>query len=292
MGIESTSIKTILIDADTARKMLCKNYEGNRRIRKSAVSKYVAEMKSGSFMTNVGQIIVLHRDGTLLDGQHRLTAVVESDTEWPFVVQVVSGDKAEIYSKIDQGGKRSLSDCSQMNKNQAGIARIIAAVKNGKSGAASALQAKVTNRRQVTNTEAIEVFSSNPLLIEYADAVSTKLGNSNVRGSRIGAGAFAYIASEMYGRAKVDKFIDNIADPTLCECPQAAATLAAINSANNSRKRGTLSPYEMFGFLFTGFNYMLNGGRPPRCFNKIEKHADSAIEKYRSIYCLGVQGGD
>ncbi len=58
---------------------LLKNNDHNRKVTKSRVAEYAKEMLSGMWMYN-GESIIISESGRLLDGQHRLMAVIDSDT--------------------------------------------------------------------------------------------------------------------------------------------------------------------------------------------------------------------
>lgn len=62
-----------------------KHNRSNRAIRQLQVKKYAHEMQNGTWELN-GEPIVFSATGTLLNGQHRLSAVIESCCAVPFVV--------------------------------------------------------------------------------------------------------------------------------------------------------------------------------------------------------------
>lgn len=79
----------------------------NRRIRPRAVAIYAAAMKAGEWKL-IPDGIIFDRGGQLIQGQHRLAAVVESDTAVDFVV--TRGVDAEIYDVLDRGAPRTGAD--------------------------------------------------------------------------------------------------------------------------------------------------------------------------------------
>ena len=66
-----------IITPSTAREYLKKNVSNYRRIDNYRVSCYAEEMKNRTWQDN-GEAIKFGKDGKLLDGQHRLTAIVRS----------------------------------------------------------------------------------------------------------------------------------------------------------------------------------------------------------------------
>lgn len=89
-----------------AEKWLNQNTH-NRNLRDKAVLAYARDMEAGNWAEN-GESIKFAKDGTLLDGQHRLSAVVLSGvTVKMFVVTGLDNGSQET---MDDGRKRSLSD--------------------------------------------------------------------------------------------------------------------------------------------------------------------------------------
>ncbi len=102
-----------VITPQKARILLDKSYEGQRNIRKRVVKSYVEQMEDGLWEMSA-ETIKLSPYGRLLDGQHRLTAVVESGKAQTFLV--VKGVKEKSILTIDDGAKRSLADALKLSK--------------------------------------------------------------------------------------------------------------------------------------------------------------------------------
>lgn len=94
------------ITPETARQYLELN-TSNRSIRPMHVAALVRDMKAGRFMQN-GDPIRFFDDGTLADGQHRLTALAKAGMTFPFVI--VTGLSREAMQTIDGGMKRTHGD--------------------------------------------------------------------------------------------------------------------------------------------------------------------------------------
>lgn len=76
------------ITPDMAREMLEANTH-NRRLDAKTVSAYALDMKNGRWEIDSPTPITIGEDGVLKDGQHRLSAVVESGVPITFVVATV-----------------------------------------------------------------------------------------------------------------------------------------------------------------------------------------------------------
>lgn len=89
-----------------ARKILKRN-DRNRGLRADYVRQLAGAMMRGEWVVN-GEPIQIAEDGTLLNGQHRLSAVVESEVSVPMLV--VSGLSPSTRMTMDVGARRTLSD--------------------------------------------------------------------------------------------------------------------------------------------------------------------------------------
>jgi hypothetical protein len=87
----------------------------NRPIRRSLVKQYAKEMKNGTWrLTHQG--IAFGSDGTLLDGQHRLAAIVESDVAVTMLVTRGIDNRAQLV--MDDHAKRSSGDALSLVRKE------------------------------------------------------------------------------------------------------------------------------------------------------------------------------
>lgn len=109
-GITST---VELITPETALDYLATHKERedgskeNRRFNQATADGYARDMAAGNW-TLTNDAITFDRDGHLRNGQHRLTAVVESETTQPFLV--LRGLPPENQANMDTGRKRTVAD--------------------------------------------------------------------------------------------------------------------------------------------------------------------------------------
>ncbi|MFA7185855.1 MAG: hypothetical protein WC082_13220 [Victivallales bacterium] len=85
-------------------KIFLKHNTGNRRISDAVNQRYSRIMKAGDWRFN-GQTIVFSNMGRLIDGQHRLKAIIRSGLTLPMLV--VYGIEDENFKTMDQGCKRT-----------------------------------------------------------------------------------------------------------------------------------------------------------------------------------------
>lgn len=102
-------IEVYLLDIgpDVARELLELNTKGQRTISKDAVERYAVDMSTLDWLFN-GAAILISNSNELLDGQHRLTAIIESGESQ--VLLIVRGIDPAAMVTIDAGRKRSYAD--------------------------------------------------------------------------------------------------------------------------------------------------------------------------------------
>jgi len=107
--------------------------DNNRTMRPIHVAKLADDISSGRWHVN-GSSIVFNGDGTLLDGQHRLAAIVQAGV--PIDMVVVRGVSKAAMPTIDANISRKASDVAKLrgysNVSQLiGTARLLVSAKTG-----------------------------------------------------------------------------------------------------------------------------------------------------------------
>lgn len=100
------TMRRVCVSPDLAAEWLKRNPK-NRRMRDTRVRKFARDMANGDWM-ETHQAIAFNCDGTLRDGQHRLAAIVESQTPQTFWVAENLGEQAVLH--IDTHAPRSDAD--------------------------------------------------------------------------------------------------------------------------------------------------------------------------------------
>lgn len=99
-------IEVLKVTPTIATQLLQRNVR-NRNLSDRLVTKFEQDMRDGKW-TTTHQGIAFYEDGTLADGQHRLTAIVRAGV--PIKMMVVSGLKKSQSLDIDAGRSRSVID--------------------------------------------------------------------------------------------------------------------------------------------------------------------------------------
>lgn len=106
---------TVTITRETVTPEMAIDWLGsqhlNRRLRPTLVKRYGQSMSAGEW-EDTGEPIRFNQDETLIDGQHRLTAL--RDQELTLELWVARGLTHTAQAAIDTGAKRSVGDVFQM----------------------------------------------------------------------------------------------------------------------------------------------------------------------------------
>lgn len=97
----------------------------NRRPSQVVVDQYAHAMTRGEWMSDNGQTIVLS-GRKLIDGQHRLLAIIQSGI--PQTLQVVRGVSLDAFATVDTGNRRMLKDVLSIATNEKHPAVVASAV--------------------------------------------------------------------------------------------------------------------------------------------------------------------
>jgi hypothetical protein len=111
------------ISPDMAADLLTRNLT-NRTIRPARISRYAALMLADKWRLN-GEAIVVDEHNNLMDGQHRLHAIVESGCTVPMVVS--RNVPHHFFDTLGQGAARSFADVLQIQGSEGLNTRVLAA---------------------------------------------------------------------------------------------------------------------------------------------------------------------
>ncbi len=146
-----------------AEELLAKN-TSNRPLSQRHVDVLVGAMKRGEWLSS-GDTIKISTQNVLLDGQHRLNAIVQSGVTIEMVI--ASGVQPEAFHVIDTGAKaRGASDilAIQGEEKPHVLAAAVRIIKNWEVH-----QDMTTNTYSWTTTELEEVLSRHPQLRKFTD---------------------------------------------------------------------------------------------------------------------------
>jgi len=99
--------------------------DGNRRLRPGVVDRYARAMKDGDWSLTPEPIIIADT-GRLLNGQHRLRALVQANVSLRMLV--VTNVSEDVFLALDRGQPRSFVDNTGVEKKLAEISRLACSV--------------------------------------------------------------------------------------------------------------------------------------------------------------------
>ena len=119
----------------------------NRHARRNVLTGYAADMSDGHWQFN-GDTIRFCEDGSLLDGQHRLAALIDADITLPMII--VRGLAATSQETMDGGAKRKFGDVLKLRgeSNSEHLSAILRRVTLWEAGSR-----KSENNMQPTNAQ-------------------------------------------------------------------------------------------------------------------------------------------
>jgi hypothetical protein len=148
-------VEKMLITPNVAKGLLEKNTH-NRPVRPATVLRYKNDMMEGRWKEDTAELIKISNTDVILDGQHRLLAVVAANK--PIHFHVAKNLNDEIFDVLDTGSVRSASDVFKIDsiKNGGALPSIISnycVLKNGRQS----VQGTHANDR-MTNSELREFY--------------------------------------------------------------------------------------------------------------------------------------
>lgn len=184
-------LNPILVTPAMASRWLLRNGR-NRKLNRQYVAKLVADYRNGdAHITH--QAVAFFEDGSLADGQHRLTAIVESGVAVHLIV--FKGVPLRSAVAIDDGIRRHLSHSMQIlsgsdvlqTRRGVAIVRVLLAM-HGLASPTNDMIIHYERTHRAVITRGIRVstglgtkFSSAPLVAAYICALAAGVDESQVR---------------------------------------------------------------------------------------------------------------
>lgn len=222
------------ITPEIAEKWLDAFNSGNRKKRARAIAKYSTDMAGEDWLIT-GDSIRFDWDGRLVDGQHRLSAIVKSGV--PVETFVVRGLNPKVREVIDQNVPRNAADALGFNgveKYRAQIAaslRVIFSLETGQI-----CRANSSTAATLSNSQYVEAYYDNPGLedsVAVAMSVAKKCG-----GTPTPVAVAHYILDQVDSAANAEfwesastRRTNGIGDPRNTMCDALGNRLKAVQNA-------------------------------------------------------------
>jgi hypothetical protein len=187
-----------------AREILARNTE-NRNLRPAYVRQLAAAMERGEWVLN-GEPVQIAEDGMLLNGQHRLSAVVESGVTVQMVI--IEGLAVSARRTMDMGTRRNLSDVLALHGkiDTTNLAAVLGLLHRYRTGA----RVDFASRTAPTVPQALQLLEQEPGIEE---AVTDARRIYRVCRLRMTVAAFLLYIFEEEDPGMGKRFFDAVCEP-------------------------------------------------------------------------------
>jgi hypothetical protein len=196
MNQVSTTVESV--DPSFAAHLLQGN-TNNRSLSRSTVDMYAAAMKRGEWMMN-GEGIVISESGKVLNGQHRLHAVLKSGVAVQLLI--VQGVPDSSFKTFDGGKRRNSADILTIS-GEVNTRTLAAALRTFEFLAGGA-----TARNAWTSSRAIELLSQEPAIRYWSNQYAAHHKVKSIFTSSL-AGVLAF-ASKRHSTEPLNVFMDQL----------------------------------------------------------------------------------
>lgn len=193
-----------------AKDFLAKN-KHNRNVRQSKVDEYANAMVNGRWIEQTGESIKFDRQGNLIDGQHRLLALIQANLSIRFLV--ITHLEHEAFKVIDTNLSRSGGDILHIEgvKNGNTVAAAVKLFYSLSEGYSASSQQSRSNLK-LDNFHMLEIYRKNP---EYWQSWIEKSNNWCIEFSRVLSQSFLagfsiYLDKSSKHTNKIDSFFDQL----------------------------------------------------------------------------------
>ena len=214
----------LLITPEIAKEMLTHNIN-NRPLSAATVAQYKSEMERGLWL-ETGAPIQFAEDGRLIDGQNRLTALIEANRSIRFVV--VRGLESDAFRVIDKGKRRRISEDMATDSRLKGYESknfnaLASSIKLAHRLAKGGMTAKTgSNVIRLTSTETIAEYLAHKDIYDRAASMAMKCYQKlNFLNKQEIGGIYAFLVIYMlHEEQKVSQFFTELfygyQNPTIC----------------------------------------------------------------------------
>lgn len=195
----------VKITRDKAGEMLAAN-TANRPVSKPTVRAYAEAMRRGDWLVT-HQGIAFDSNGVLVDGQHRLAAVIEADL--PVEMTVFTDVAPDSFDVLDTGKRRNAADvlAIEAEKSTTLLAAMVLTVwlyHNRPDASWSGRSAAVTNH------QIVQTLAAHPRIGEFVPLAERIANETGMIKSASGASAYLIEQANRNRTAKLEDWYDGI----------------------------------------------------------------------------------
>lgn len=250
-------VTEIRVTPELAERFLENNYYKQRSIKTNKVKEFARDIKEGRWNEVIFNPIKFTRDGELIDGQHRLAAIVDSGV--PIWIGVQEDLTEYDFNFIDIGSKRIASDFIKQEKNSknlAAVARMAYATKNGNANLSGILHGFLsTSPKEFVSVPCITKEAEDSIVKQSSEEGChirkiIKCGAPSIYGYGI------WVLKWLFGSAKlIDDYIEDFT--TITPSQSTAVIIAYIKNSAISGKKLTID--EQLALFLYGYECFITG---------------------------------
>lgn len=218
----------------------------NRPLVQRVVDTYARIMADGGWRVN-GEPLIVNSSGELLNGQHRLRAVMQADTEVPMLV--VWGIDDDAFDTIDTGRSRAGRDLIGIAGYNDSSTLATAAGWLWRYKRSDGILTLTSSRFKPTNHDLLETLRAYPGLLEslpFGHSLSGLMGR--------GLATFCHYICSDRDRTAADKFFTDLAEGANLHKGQAVWVLRNVLLDNKTAKHKMSQLYQV-AITIRAFNY-------------------------------------
>lgn len=190
-----------------AQELLAAN-TSNRPVSKSTVRSFAEAMRRGDWLVT-HQGIAFDTNGVLVDGQHRLAAIIEAET--PVEVTVFTDVAPDSFDVLDTGKRRTAADVLAIEGEKsttllAAMVRTVWLYENRRDASWSGGAAGVTNH------QIVQALEAHPRIREFVPVGERIAGETGMIKSAAGAASYLVDQANKRGKARLAEWFEGIID--------------------------------------------------------------------------------
>ncbi|MBI5445870.1 MAG: hypothetical protein HY900_32220 [Deltaproteobacteria bacterium] len=241
--------EAVQVTPQLARQWLTKNTR-NRHLSPALVRRYADALRAGQWVPH-GQAIQFDESGNLLDGQHRLRAIVEADTSAEMMV--VRGVPEVARDVIDTGRRRSPGDVLSMEgvRDSATVGAALRLLFHYDTGSVDKYS---DPRSKPSNVDLVQLYAEARSIDE-----SAAVGQKAFRLLSPAVGTFAHFVFARLDRKAADEFFGGLIEGADLDKDSPLLLLRNRLLANRA-SRSRLQAIDLAALVFKAWNAWRRGG--------------------------------
>lgn len=278
-NVEGIDISFEMVTPEMASTWLETNSESQRKLNKSIVRQYESQMRKGLWIGDNGESIKFSKDG-LIDGQHRLYAIIELNK--PVMMMVMRGLVVKDAIKtMDLGKKRSLGDILRihgvetvpgMNEN------VLASVASGLYIAKEYMRYTRNDSQSVridssikvkpTPLELYEFLQSNPVITERFEKLRKYKLATMAKNVSLSPALVAWFLCDVIDETRAEQILLTMQEcvPQTAEGKSCAAFKVMQYIQRQKSKNVTINKYEYPGLFLFALDHLMLEKMPSRVY--------------------------